>query len=324
MLNVGSNQVLLLAVLLLVGGVGTYITYVRQQGTLNTLTEKIETRKAEKEQIESLRADRAKNKKLLAEARTRWYSRYKRVPDTMASTDVVAYLTELTQTGFRTFDVVSSGPTQHDGYSTYRFDTQGKAYFSSLYRLVWRLENSRPFYRVRGLQLGYLEDRTTDSEEGGASLDVLVSFQMTVEAIYGVRDPQRRPAREPRADETRPGTRSATRASVPSDVGPSPVPNINPFYPLVFEEVPPNEESRVNVETAQFVSIVGEHAVFTTGRGVERLREGDRVYLGKIVEVDAAAGRVVARLNRGGIVERVERRLNTESPAGGAQNGSEP
>ena len=42
--------------------------------------------------------------------------------------------------------------------------------------------------------------------------------------------------------------------------------------------------------------------------------EGDRVYLGRIVEVDPTEGRVVARLNRGGIVERVERTLGAESP----------
>jgi hypothetical protein len=322
--NVGSNQILLLAFLLLVGGVGTYITYVRQQGTLNTLAEKIQTRRAEKEEIDSLRADRARSKKRLAEARNRWHNRYKRAPDTIASSDVVAHLTDLTQTGFRAFDVASLGTTQRDGYSTYRFDTEGKAYFSSLYRLVWRLENGRPFYRIRDLQLSYLEDRTSNPEEEKPSVDVLVSFQMTVEAIYGVVQNLPRPSGEPHADTARRRARRAARASVPSGVGPSPVPSINPFYPLIFEEVPPNEEGRVNVETAQFVSVVGGQAVFATDQGPEHLREGDRVYLGKIVEVDAAAGRVVARLNKGGIVERVERQLNTERPAGGPKDGSDP
>jgi hypothetical protein len=44
------------------------------------------------------------------------------------------------------------------------------------------------------------------------------------------------------------------------------------------------------------------------------VREGDRVYLGRIEEVDPSEGRVVARLNRGGIVDRVERTLGSDSP----------
>lgn len=312
MFNLGSNQILLLTVLLLVCGVGTYVTYFRQQNTLETLTEQIQTRREEKEKAETLRADRTENKKRFVEARTQWRNQYKTVPDTIMSTDVIAYLTERTQGGFRTFDVVSAGPTPRDGYSTYQFDAKGKAYFSSLYRLIWRLENGRPFYRIQDLQLSYLEERTTDPKKGGPSLDVLVSFEMTVEAIYGiVKDPPS-PFQEAPADEALPVAQRDVQSAVPSDVMPNPDPSINPFYPLVFEEVPPNEESRLNVETAEFVSIIDEHAVFATGRGTKRVEEGDPVYLGTIVEVNASAGRVVARLNKGGIVERVERLLNPE------------
>lgn len=312
MLNLGSNQILLLAVLLLVCSVGTYVTYFRQQNTLQTLAENVETRREKKEQVETLRANRAENKNRLVAARARWRNQYKTVPDTVKSTDVVSYLTELTQRGFHTFNVTSAGPTTRDGYSTHRFEIEGKAYFSSLYRLVWRLENSRPFYRIRDPQLSYLEKRTTDSEEGGASLDVLVSFQMTVEAIYGIVVDAPRPLQETLAQRTLPAAQVDARSAVPSDVMPNPDPSINPFYPLIFEEVPPNEESRLNVETAEFVSIIDEHAVFATGRGTKRVEEGDQVYLGTIVEVNASAGRVVARLNKGGIVERVERLLNPE------------
>ncbi len=324
MLNLGSNQILLLTVLLLVCGVGTYVTYVRQQSTLETLAERVQTRQEKKTQIETLRADRAENRNRLAATRTRWRNRYKKVPDTIASTDVVAYLTELTQRGFRTFDVASAGPTLRDGYSTYRFDIEGKAYFSSLYRLIWRLENGRPFYRIQDLRLSYLEKRTTDPEEGAPSLDVLVSFEMAVEAVYGIVKDVPRPLQEPPADEALPVAQNEAQPPVPSSVMPDPDPSINPFYPLIFDEVPPNEERRLNVETAELVSIVDEQAVFATERGVKRVSEGDRVYLGTIIDVDPSAGRVVARLNRGGIVKRVERLLRSERTSREPPSDSEP
>lgn len=324
MLNLGSNQILLLAVLLLVCSVGTYVTYFRQQNTLQTLAENVETRREKKEQVETLRANRAENKNRLVAARSRWRNQYKTVPDTVKSTDVVSYLTELTQRGFHTFNVTSAGPTTRDEYSTHRFEIEGKAYFSSLYRLVWRLENSRPFYRVHDPQLSFLEERTTDPEEGGPSLDVLVSFQMTVEAIYGMVVDAPKPFQETPDEQELPVARGDIQPTVPSDVMPNPDPSINPFYPLIFEEVPPNEESRVNVETAEFVSIIDGQAVFATGQGTERVGEGDRVYLGTIVEVDDSTDRVVARLNRGGIVERVERLLNSDRPSVKSESDGEP
>ncbi|PSQ76605.1 MAG: hypothetical protein BRD33_02965 [Bacteroidetes bacterium QH_6_63_17] len=68
------------------------------------------------------------------------------------------------------------------------------------------------------------------------------------------------------------------------------------------------------MESARFLSIVDEQAIFQTSSGIERVQEGDRVYLGRIVDIDPSEGRVVARLNRGGVVDRVELTLGTESP----------
>jgi len=325
MFNVGSNQILLLTILVLVAGAGTYVTYFRQQNTLDRLDKKIEARQEKKDEIESLRVDRVKNKKRLATARAQWRNRYTKAPDTVTSPEVVSYLTELTQRGFQAFNVTSVGPEQRDGYSAYRFDAEGQAYFSSLYRLIWRLENDRPFYRVQDLRLNHLEERTPPSEEEGPSLDVLVSFSMTLEAIYGIVEDLPRPLRERPADQALPVAQTPTQqASVPSGVGPDPTPSINPFYPLVFEQIPPNEEGRLNVEAAQLISIVDNQAVFATDEGTRRVREGDRVYLGTITEVDAAAGRVVARLNKGGLIERVERGLRSASSSSPSSPGSDP
>ena len=105
---------------------------------------------------------------------------------------------------------------------------------------------------------------------------------------------------------------------------PNPSPEINPFYPLIFEEVPPNQYGRLNVESARLVSIVDGKALFQTGDGLQRVGEGDRVYLGRILEVAPAEGRVVARLNRGGIVDRVVRTLGTESSLRRPRSGTPP
>lgn len=307
-----SNQILLISCLLLLIGVGTYLTYFRQQNTLRSLEEQIQDKQEEQEQIRTLRANLKDAESQFEEVRNRWESQYKIVPETVTSPDIVGYLTELTQTGFETFDITSAGSEDRDGYSVRTFSAEGQAYFTSLYQFVWTIENNRPFYRVRDLRLNYVEERNTDEETGRTSMDLFVSFQMEVQAIYGAVETIE-PADEGEVQRL-PVAQTAPSPPLPSSVLPNPAPDVNPFYPLVFEDVPPNEYGRLDVESARFLSIIDEQAIFQTGDGIERVGEGDRVYLGRIVEVDPSEGRVVARLNRGGIVDRVELTLGTESP----------
>ena len=326
MFSIDTNQTLLLSCLVLLLGVGTYLTYFRQQDTIASLDQKIEAKKEEQEQIRTLQANLVDAQARLKTTRRQWRTRYKVVPETISSPDIVAYLTELTQTGFKRFDVTSSGSDERNGYSVHTFSAEGEAFFTNLYRFVWTIENNRPFYRVRNLELNYLEERSTDEETGRTSMDILVSFQMNVEAIYGAATEIQKEGASSQGGEVEqlPVAQTAPSPPLPSSVLPNPAPEINPFYPLVFEEVPPNEYNRLNVESAQLLSIVDGEAIFQTGEGLARVREGDRVYLGRIVEVDPSEGRVTARLNRGGIVDRVERTLGTESPLQQVGQGPSP
>jgi hypothetical protein len=296
--------------------VGTYVTYFHQRDTITSLEQKIEEKKEEQEEIRALRADRANAESRLKTVRRRWHTQYKVVPATISSPDIVSYLTDLTQTGFQRFDVTSAGSEDRDGYSVHTFSAEGEAYFTNLYEFVWTIENNRPFYRVRDLNLKYLEERETDEETGRTTMNVLVSFDMDVQAIYGAATDLPSPTTpvDGREVERLPVAQNSTSPPLPSSVVPNPAPEINPFYPLVFEKVPPNQYDRLNVESAKFLSIVDGKAVFQSGEGLQRVGEGDRVYLGRIVEVSPEEGRVVARLNRGGVVDRVERTLGGESP----------
>ena len=308
-----SNQILLISCLLLLIGVGTYLTYFRQQNTLQSLEEQIEEKQEEQEQIRTLQANLKDAETRFEKVRDQWETQYKIVPETVTSPDIVGYLTELTQTGFETVNISSAGSEDRDGYSVRTFGVEGQAFFTNLYRFVWTIENNRPFYRVRDLRLNYVEERSTDEETGRPSMDLFVSFQMDVQAIYGAVETIE-PADEGEELQRLPVAQTAPSPPLPSSVLPNPAPDINPFYPLVFEEVPPNEYERLNVESARLLSIVDEQAIFQTSSGIERVQEGDRVYLGRIVDIDPSEGRVVARLNRGGVVDQVELTLGTESP----------
>lgn len=316
MFNFGSNQILLLSCLLVVVGAGTYVTYFNQQQTLSKLNKEVEAKQEKKKEIEALQASLKEESSTNEDIRRRWQTRYKTIPDTMSSPKVIDYLTALTQNGFQRFDVKLSSTEQRDGYDVYAFTAEGEAYFASLYEFVWTMENNRPFYRINDLQLNYVENRSEGEGNEGPSMDVLVSFQMDLEAIYGVFEDGNVPSmtRGNREPQELPVFQTTQAPPIPSDVGPDPSPRVNPFYPLIFEKVPPNEERRLNVETAKLISIAGDEAVFQAADQIRRVEEGDRVYLGRITEIDGSEGRVVARLNRGGIVDNVVLTLDTQSP----------
>lgn len=316
--KIGSNQILLLVCLVLVATAGTYLTYIQQENTLSELQDEIEQKEDEQQRIQELYTELSDSEERARTALMSWRTRYKLFPTSISTPEMVGYLTDLTQNGFKSFDVVSAGSQSRDGYRFHTFSASGTAYFYHLYRFLWKIENNRSFYRVRDLTLEHVDQRETDEESGRTDMDILVSFDMEVDAFYGA--PEGIPARQdalPGSEiERLPVAKTNHRPPVPSHVLPTGEPSLDPFYPLILDQIPPNQYDRLNVETAPLVSIVQGQAVFKTGDGLTRLGEGDRVYLGRIITVDPKENRVVARLNKGGIVDTVELRLDVGGPRG--------
>jgi hypothetical protein len=306
-------HILLVGYLLLIGA-GTYVTYVQQGRTMEKLDRSMDATQERWDELTALKKTTARLVREASQGPSMRRERYKQIPDTMSTARMMSDLTALTRTGFGAFDLKTKGRYETAGVRAFAMTAEGRAPFRRLYRFVWTLENHRPFYRIRDLQIATLDQRSTDEETGRTTMDILVSFRMDVEAIYGGRSPAQTTVG---TDEQKGGSLSGIDSPppVPDRVLPAAEASVNPFYPLVFEQIPPNEHGRLNVETARFLSIIGREAVFETDQGMVRLGVGDRVYLGRIVDVDPARGRVVARLDKGGIVDRVERTLEAPSSA---------
>ncbi len=101
---------------------------------------------------------------------------------------------------------------------------------------------------------------------------------------------------------------------VPKDILPSNSPAINPFYPGILQNIPPNTDGLLEIESdgSQLISIVGGKAVFRDATGYRTLSIGDPIYLGQITDINPLEGRVFARLNKGGIIDAFEVFLNNE------------
>jgi len=302
-----KNQSLLFIVVLIVAAGGFYITQVHQKSQLRAVEQKVEKAQKKKEKLQELQKKMVAEKKKLRQAKREWLNRYSRIPDTVTSVGGATRITRLTQEGFDDISISVQGTNERDGYSETVYDVSGEGKYSALYNAVWNLENSRSLYHVRDLQTSYTERREQPEEgeeDARPQMDLLVSFQMKVAAIFGVvKTPGGTPKESPYTREPR------SLPEIADETFPRSTPSVNPLYPLVFEKVPPNEEGKLNVETAVLLSITGEEATFLTTDGETKVvREGDEVYLGRITAISSKEGTVTARLNRGGIVETVTRK----------------
>lgn len=316
MMKIGVNTWVMAACWVLVTGIGVYYTFYRQPAELEQLEKAEKVAKMKHAELISLETEQASLAQMAGGAVRKWRARYKVIPKELTTADVVGYFNELTQSGFKNFDVSFGGQHRTADYSYYVFNVDGRAYYSSLYRLIWELENNRNFYRVRDLTLDHIDLVTEHKELGTERLEVMVTFSGSIEAYFNGIEGASAPSDFDPAlyeEQTITVNRDEDLPPVPLGLLPDRAPATNPFFPAILEQIPPNTYKRINVETAQLVSIVGSEAIFQDDQGIRSVGIGEKVYLGQIVEVDPTGGRVVARLNKGGIIDEVVRELETEA-----------
>ena len=261
------------------------------------------------------------------DATRRWFARYKIIPEELSSPEVMGYLNELTEAGFKNFDVTATGTKTEPDYSYHTYSIDGRGYFSSLYKFIWDIENNRNFYRLNNLTLDEIDLITEDRRTGKERMQIMVSFRLTLNAYFsgteGVSASEELLA-EFMEGETLPTGWSSQLPPVPRDILPSNSPAINPFYPGILENLPPNTDNLLEIEetNTHLISIVGGKAVFRDETGYRTLGVGDNIYLGQITDIDPLQGRVLARMNKGGIIDEVEVFLETEDSYRRAMGGT--
>ena len=289
---------------------GVYVTMFQQPEELARVEKAGKVIRLKQAELASLMNEHAVSTEKADNALNKWKARYKIIPKELSGPEVIGYLNELTRTGFEVFDISNSGSQSQGDYSYHSFSISGRGYFSELYRIVWELENNRYFYRIPELTLVHMDIVAQDEETGNEVMKVMVSFQLQIDAIYSGADGMSAPDDDGVAEQGQslPGTpRAKTEMPpVPTSVLPDQRPALNPFFPLIMSQLPPNTHNLINIEAAQLVSIVGEKAVFNENGQYRAVGVGEDVYLGQIVEVDPTLGHVKARLNKGGIIDAIE------------------
>jgi len=98
--------------------------------------------------------------------------------------------------------------------------------------------------------------------------------------------------------------RYASSVSKENRLIPNPIYDV--FYPLIRNEILPNIDGLLDVQSAQLLAIIPEGAFLVDSKGTTYLLwEGDKVYLGYLTEIDYNSNVVHFVLNKGGIIEKL-------------------
>lgn len=325
MMKIGINTWIMAVCWVIVTALGVYLTFYEQPAALEHLEKAEQVAKMKEAELAALRTEEASFAHMADDVVRKWHARYKIIPKELSTADIVAYLNDLTKSGFKNFDVTLGGEQRTGDYSYYVFNITGRAYYTSLYQLIWELENNRNFYRLHNLSLDHIDLVTRDKERDTERLEVMVSFSGRIEAYFNGIEGASAPRvldREVFPEQSLTLAQEEDLPPVPREFLPSRKPATNPFFPAIMEQIPPNTYGLIEIETAELVSIVGDKAVFRDKEGLRSVGVGDHVYLGVITSVDPATGRVIARLNKGGIYDEVIRDLETEERYRQAQGPS--
>ena len=311
--NVYQNMIVLGLCFALVSGGGIWLTFMEQPEEMDRLHRAEQLAKSKQAELEGLMLEVTASRDEVEQVMRRWKSRYKVIPKSLVSEEVISYLNLKTRTGFNPFDVVFKEIVNGPNVSKYVFEITGRGYFNRLYDLIWAVENERRFYRISNLELSHFDLISTDPETNRQKLEIMVSFTFSLEAYFGgaaglsagdemagLHGESDTVTPLPNLDELPPGVLPDRRTSM------------NPFFPLILDQIPPNTQGLLEMDDAHLVSIVGNEALFETKDGYITLGVGDDVYLGQITEIDPREGVVRARLNKGGIIDEIEIQLDTE------------
>lgn len=292
-----QNTFMLLGLFLIIsisGGVYAYLfqekTIKEKQNTLMQLKQTaLDTRELEK-QLAVYRERAGEIDSLLA---LRKYN----IPELLPQTSFFDFITNVS--GYfsqHSFVNINYDKTEQGKfYNYYKFRLTGTASFNDLYRLIYSIEHSKELKKIMSLE-------TTNFikvDDNGEPF-FLSNFTMTVHVYFSVNN------------------RFTVVNTKENDLRTTYLYDV--FYPLIRNEIPPNYDGALDVQTAALLALIPDGAYLTDHSGnTFLLWEGDKVYLGYLTQINYKENNVKFILNKGGIIETVTLELDKKESKPGSR-----
>ncbi len=168
---------------------------------------------------------------------------------------------------------------QHYKYYTYKLS--GTAYFNDVYEMIYAVEQSKELKKITSLSF----DNFVQVDDDGIPR-YFISYIVNCSVYFSDND------------------QFASSVSKENRLTPNPLYDI--FYPLIRNDIPPNIDDLLDVQSAELLALIPEGAFIADSKGTTYLLwEGDKVYLGYLTEIDYDENVVHFVVNKGGIIEKI-------------------
>ncbi len=173
-------------------------------------------------------------------------------------------------------------------FNIYNYTVSGTADFGDLDRMVYAIEESKQLKKISNM---VLSNNVKVDKDGTPHF--LVNYKFKVKVYYSLND------------------RFFVKDVKENSLVPNPAYDF--FYPLIRNEIPPNVDRLLDVQTAQLLALIPDGAFLSDASGnTYLLWEGDQVYLGYLTNIDYQNSIVNFVLNKGGIIENVSLKFEKE------------
>ncbi len=185
-------------------------------------------------------------------------------------------------------NILFNDMTSGTNFNIFNYSLDGVSEFNDLYRLVYSIEESKELKKVSSINL------TNNVKVDSSGIPhYLVAYKFSVAVYYSNNDQFT--------------VKNIRENSL------EPNPQFDFFYPLIRNEIPPNKNHLLDVQTAKLLALIPDGAFLSDATGnTFLLWEGDAVYLGYLTQIDYKNNEVKFILNKGGIIENVVLQLDKE------------
>ncbi len=286
------NTIVLGSVLLFILLVGFYLTVIYLPKSLTAINAEITKLQTELQNTPDLANQYNQTAAQLADMKKRWETRNKDVPPKDVTGETYGYLNRtIDVSGEVKMDLTYVGPRDFGNYGYNVYSLKGEAPFNNIYRFIWYAENGRRLMKLTNLSLRGYEAKDKITQE----TKILVLFEMELQAFY---------SSIPELNNA-PGALTSSPVTLTS----------NPFYPLIFHEIPPPQANEIEIERSDLKAVIpGKAFIIDQNQKSRVLEEGDKVYLGYVTRILPNQGKIECMLNKGGVAERYELSIRVGQP----------
>lgn len=285
-----KNTIIILIIFIAIFIGGGFFHFFLQKGKINDRQKKIHDLKLYQLDTDALNQQLDLLKKHVAELDSILVNRKYNIPYHLTQASFFDFVNQVSfnfsQNSFVNIEFTET-ETSAD-YNIYHYNLNGIAEFNDFIKLIYAVEESKQLKKVSDIDL----TNNIKVEQDGTP-HFLVTYKFKAKVYYSN------------------DNRFFVKNFKENQIIPNPIYDF--FYPLIRNEIPPNKDKLLDVQSAHLLALIPDGAFLSDASGnTYLLWEGDQVYLGYLTNINYQNNEVNFVLNKGGIIENYNLKLEKE------------